>query len=205
MTAWQPHTTFDGVIDVSHFQGNISWSAVKDAGITLTFIKATQGSDDHDPLFATNYADAVAAGLMAVPYHFLDSSPVQKQVANFRFVTKLAANMPVMVDWEVEPKSNIRAPMELMRAFCTVVQAIIKRDPLAYHGMYDLSSPTINAFPWMIPKYGPQPQGPKWLFWQFTPTATVAGIPHAVDRSQFAGDANELEVWYKRGTLPQGF
>jgi lysozyme len=205
MTPWQPHATFDGVIDVSHWDGNIDWPAVKAAGIALVFIKATQGSDSHDPLFADNRKQALAAGLMVVPYHFLDSSPVQKQVANFRFVANPVPGMPAMIDWEVEPKSNIRAPISVMRTFGTVIGAIIKRAPLAYHGLYDLSSPTINAWPWMIPKYGPEPKGPKWLFWQWTPKATVPGIATPVDKSKFAGDASELEVWYKSGTLPQGF
>lgn len=205
MTVWQPHATFGGVIDVSHHQGRISWSSVATAGITLVFIKATQGSSGHDPLFITNRDNARAAGLMIVPYHFLDSSAVAKQVNNFRTVAALSPDMPVMIDWEKVPPSLVRAPIDLMRTFGNVIANIIKRPPLAYHGMYDLSSPAINAWPWMIPKYGPQPQGPRWLFWQDRPNLHLPGIPTLVDHSVFAGDATELEVWYKSGTLPKGF
>jgi lysozyme len=205
MTDWQPHATFDGVIDVNHSRGNIDWPSVKAGGIDLAFIKATQGSGFHDPLFAANRKDALAAGLMVVPYHFLDDSPVQKQVQNFRFVVNPVAGMPCMIDWEVNPATNTRAPVETLRIFGTVIEAIIKRAPVAYHSLYDLPSPIINAWPYFCPKYGPQPQGFSYLFWQYTDKGAVPGISVPVDRSRFSGNANELQVWYKNSTLPEGF
>jgi GH25 family lysozyme M1 (1,4-beta-N-acetylmuramidase) len=57
-------------IDVSHFQGNISWSAVRNAGIKFTFAKATEGVDFVDANFHQYMTGAIAAGVPIGPYHF---------------------------------------------------------------------------------------------------------------------------------------
>ena len=199
---WQPLNRFDGVIDVSHYQGPIDWAHVKAAGIEFAFIKATQGTSGRDPLYEQNWHDAVAAGLMTSAYHFLTADDPAAQHRHFVDVT--GGQGVMMVDWEIDPESGQRPPPPIatMEQFCRLVAASSGRDPLAYHGMFDLSSPTINAFPWMIPKYGPQPQGPKWLLWQYSPNGKIDGIATAVDRSVFAGTLDELRAWWRDGTLP---
>ncbi len=57
-------------IDVSHWQGNINWTAVKNAGVVFAFAKATEGVDFIDVRFSQNMAGASAAGVMIGPYHF---------------------------------------------------------------------------------------------------------------------------------------
>src|SRR4051794_18935692 len=57
-------------IDVSHFQGNINWNAVRNTGIKFTFAKATEGVDFVDVNFHQYMAGAIAAGVPIGPYHF---------------------------------------------------------------------------------------------------------------------------------------
>src|SRR5690349_19698694 len=57
-------------IDVSHWQGTINWTSVANAGYKFAFMKATQDTNYTDPTFATNIANATAAGLIVGPYHF---------------------------------------------------------------------------------------------------------------------------------------
>ena len=45
-------------IDVSHHQGSIDWTQVASAKIAFAFIKATEGRDFVDPLFAVNWREA---------------------------------------------------------------------------------------------------------------------------------------------------
>lgn len=61
----------DGV-DVSHWQGTINWSAVKNSGIEFAFAKATQGNSFVDSKFQSNMQAATAAGVLIGPYHFAD-------------------------------------------------------------------------------------------------------------------------------------
>src|SRR6478736_7831897 len=57
-------------IDVSHFQGNIDWSAIRNVGIKFTFAKATEGVDFVDVNFHQYMSGAIAAGVPIGPYHF---------------------------------------------------------------------------------------------------------------------------------------
>ena len=57
-------------LDVSHWQGNIDWNAVRNAGIKFTFAKATEGVDFVDVNFHQYMAGAIAAGVPIGPYHF---------------------------------------------------------------------------------------------------------------------------------------
>lgn len=203
-SVWQPHATFGGVIDISHNNGPVKWSLVP-ATIVLVMIKATQGSGFVDPRYVENDEGARDTGRLVIPYHFLDNSSIAAQLDNFHKITALPAGLPAMIDWEVEPQSNIRAPIATMEAFGNLLAEVIGRAPLAYHGMYDLTSAKINAWPWMIPKYGPQPKGPKFLFWQNTDKFPVLGIAQPIDHSIFSGTEAELRTWHKDGTMPAGF
>ncbi|HEC76887.1 MAG TPA: PKD domain-containing protein, partial [Thermoplasmatales archaeon] len=61
-------------IDVSHYQGDIDWSEVYNAGYRFAFIKATEG-DDRPPVliddyFEKNMEEGHAAGVLVGAYHF---------------------------------------------------------------------------------------------------------------------------------------
>ena len=57
-------------IDVSHHQDTIDWAQVAGSGIRFAIAKATEGTGYIDPLFSTNRADAMAAGIAFGAYHF---------------------------------------------------------------------------------------------------------------------------------------
>lgn len=61
-------------IDISHWQGTINWPAVAGGGYKFAFMKATQGTTYVDPTFATNRANANAAGVMPGFYDFCEVS-----------------------------------------------------------------------------------------------------------------------------------
>jgi GH25 family lysozyme M1 (1,4-beta-N-acetylmuramidase) len=57
-------------IDVSHWQGTITWSKVAAAGKKFAIIKASEDTDFVDDHYLTNRAGAQAAGLWTGAYHF---------------------------------------------------------------------------------------------------------------------------------------
>jgi GH25 family lysozyme M1 (1,4-beta-N-acetylmuramidase) len=59
-------------IDVSHWNGTVDWNAVKKAGYTFAWIKATQGDYYTDTKFSINKQNAKAAGVTVGYYHFAD-------------------------------------------------------------------------------------------------------------------------------------
>jgi lysozyme len=57
-------------IDVSHWQGYIYWSAVRDAGVKFAIVKATDGRSFTDSRYARNSERADALGIRMTAYHF---------------------------------------------------------------------------------------------------------------------------------------
>jgi lysozyme len=220
-----PTTVFDGVIDVSHHNGAIDWPAVAAAGIALAFIKATQGSFFIDPTFEKNRAAAVKAGILAVPYHFIDTSDPDDQADHFLDVTDLGEGEPAMIDWE----SAATAPD--MVAFGRALVEATARDPVAYYGFAQLATPLpdLSRWPLLLPEYPranrsgdyqrlvtrpprlPPGRPLSWTgmprpydFHQYTPAGHIAGIATPVDRSVWVGTAADLKAWYATGLLPAG-
>ena len=68
---------YDG-IDVSNWQGNIDFRRVKEAGIDVVYIKASEGTTYRDPYFERNYNNAKANGLKVGFYHFLTATNVEQ-------------------------------------------------------------------------------------------------------------------------------
>lgn len=60
-------------IDVSHYQGEIDWAAMKQQGMDFAYIKATEGSAHEDECFDKNWEQAKAAGCFAERIIFLVS------------------------------------------------------------------------------------------------------------------------------------
>ena len=81
-------------IDISHHQGSPDFQRVKKAGIRFVMLKATEGVNYTDPCFHTNIKAAIAAGLPVGAYHFLRTTPLEQQAADF-----LAAIKPYKLTW----------------------------------------------------------------------------------------------------------
>ena len=73
-------------IDVSDWQGYIDYNQVKQDGIDIVYIKASQGSNFKDPYFDINYENAKANGLSVGFYHFLTATtPRRGRAGSFIF------------------------------------------------------------------------------------------------------------------------
>jgi GH25 family lysozyme M1 (1,4-beta-N-acetylmuramidase) len=57
-------------LDVSHWQGTLNWTTIKNQGAQFAYIKATEGTTYRDPQFSANYTNAYYAGLIRGAYHF---------------------------------------------------------------------------------------------------------------------------------------
>jgi hypothetical protein len=57
-------------IDVSYYQGDITWQRVRRAGVQFAFIRAYDGTDVFDVKFVANWSGAKQAGLLRGAYQF---------------------------------------------------------------------------------------------------------------------------------------
>lgn len=202
-------------IDVSHYQGSINWTSVRNAGIQFAFIKATEGTSYRDPRFNTNYVAAYNAGVIRGAYHFAlpdrSSGAVQ---ANF-----LASNggawsadsrtLPAALDIEHNPYGPMcyglsqAAMRNWIADFLNTYRARTGRYAVIYTTTSWWSTCTgnysgfWNNHPLWIARWsssvGTLPAGaPFWSFWQYTSTGSVSGISGNVDRNYWNGTRDRL-------------
>ncbi len=125
-------------IDVSTYQGNINWSAVKSSGIDFAIVKATQGravsSNSYlftDRQFAANVTGAHDVGLKVGVYHYLTAKTVKEaQTEAAHFCDTIAPYKPRIELWaavDVEEDKylpqNKKTLSAIVDAFCAYVAA----------------------------------------------------------------------------------
>ncbi|MCU1589159.1 MAG: putative secreted protein [Frankiales bacterium] len=203
--------------DVSSHQhpngASIDWQKAADSGASFAFVKATESTSYKNPYFAGDYAAAHDAGLVRSAYHYArpkaDPATARDQADYFVQTAGHAdakGDLPLTLDIE---ESGGLAPKPLIawtHAFVDEVTALTNRPVIIYtypyfwqHAMADTSD--FADLPLWIASYrsgGPKEPLPggwsSWTFWQYTASGRLAGIPAAVDRSKFAGSAEELQA-----------
>lgn len=183
-------------VDVSHHQGRIDWARVKADGISFAYLKASEGRDHRDELFADNWAEARAAGLAVGAYHFFTfCSSGRAQAANFLATVPRAEDaLPMAVDIEFGGNCGARpAPAALARelaAFLAVVEAREGKRAVLY-----LTPEAAAAYGSVLPArpiwrrsilHAPPREQP-WVLWQYHNRGAVKGIGGPVDINVFAG------------------
>jgi lysozyme len=193
-------------IDVSHHQGTVDWAAVS-AGprIRFAYIKASEGRDFVDPLFARNWREARRAGLKVGAYHFFTfCSPGADQASHFlALVPRDADALPPAVDLELGGNCReVPEPAALVRelaAWLGAVERALGRRPVVYVtreayrvylGRSGLRHPIWIRDVVREPDLGP---GAPWAFWQFHNRARVSGIDRPVDLDVFRADRASLD------------
>lgn len=209
----------DICIDVSDSQPVISWKAVYAAGIRLAFVKAIEGVALGYSTWVPQSIGAREAGIMVVPYGFLRPTTVPPIVAaNFIKGAGIQHMSPFALDWEGRAATTCTAAQA--ETIGNQIAVVAGRKPLGYWGMPGStpSTPTAGMSGWdrWVPRYPQLPQPAKFadlrplnalkrppgLFWQYTSSGKVDGIPRLVDRSVWCGTMDELVAWYATGARP---
>lgn len=197
-------------IDVSHFQGNVNWPAVKAAGIAFAFAKASDGNTYTDSQFANNWRGMQAAGILRGAYHFYESKDdPQTQAQQFlKILGQLGSNdLPPVVDIESSTGSfGTQSLANNLQIWLDTVEQSLQRTPIIYTNcafwnanLVTKLTPQFSRYPLWIAQYGVnQPKIPNgwnhWTFWQSSESGNVAGITGAVDTDVFTGTMADLQT-----------
>jgi lysozyme len=189
-------------IDVSHYQGTVSWPQVCQAGIEFAFAKATDGLTWTDPQFAVNWPQMKAAGVLRGAYHFFE--PADDAAAQARFflqtVQLAPGDLPPALDVETAGSSSA-ALWEGVETWLQTVAAALGVQPFLYlsPGFADQNQApaSLAAYPLWIADYGVAaptlPNGwETWLLWQHSESGTVQGIDCPVDLDLLQGPIANL-------------
>ena len=205
---WADRYEVQGV-DVSHYQGKVDWSKLRQTGISFAFIKATEGSSSVDEQFTDNWRNASETDLCIGAYHFFSfDSPAEDQAALFcETVGGLKGKLPPVVDVEYYGDKEKHPPEEEetiaeIQNMMDILEEKYQVKPILYttYKVYQrYIRGNFDHYPLWIRNvyYKPGPDlGRDWLFWQYTDTARMEGYHGEepfIDRNVFAGSRQELE------------
>ncbi|HEY3507392.1 MAG TPA: lysozyme [Actinocatenispora sp.] len=200
-------------LDVSHYQGTINWTTVKNNGASFAYVKATEGTSYTDPNFAANYNGSYNAGLIRGAYHFarpnISSGATQANyfAAHGGGWSADGKTLPPALDIEYNPYSggtcyglSAASMVSWVRDFSNTIKAKYNKYPMIYTTLDWWTTCTGNssAFaatnPFWIAKYSSTAPTPPagtgtWTMWQYADSGTFPG-----DQDYFNGDATRLKA-----------
>jgi len=198
-------------IDISRYQTGIDWQAARAGGVNFAFIKATEGGDRVDPMFAAHWRAAAAAGVARGAYHFYYHCRSADEQADWFIaqVPRKRGDLPPVLDMEWTPTSPTCSDRRPAAAVRRDAQIFIARLTAAY-GTAPIIYTTTDFYHdnqlsrlrgvefWLrsvaahpTERYGGQP----WTFWQYTSTGRAAGIRGDVDLNAFVGGPAAWANW----------
>lgn len=190
-------------VDVSMWQGQIDWNAVK---TEIAVIKMSGGDAGlyYDSQASRNYAEAKRTGKAVGMYHFAGGTdPVGEADFFLRAVSPLEENDVLVLDWEVRHAN----PVEWCRVF---IQHIIDKTgvkPLIY-----MNTSTENSYDWTpvikqnvglwVADYRmgaeanvPIKHWPTYVMHQFTSSGSEPGIAGRVDVNEWFGTKDQFKKY----------
>ena len=195
----QSELKYEG-IDVSDWQGYIDYSQVKNSGIEVVYIKASQGNNIKDPYFEINYENATANNLKVGFYHFLTATTIEEAEQQATFFASIISgkqtDCKLAMDYEQFDGIDTQLINQIAMAFMQKVEELTKKQVIIYSDLYN-SENTFNS--------ELASQGELWLAYygdyknlenvnsswntfigvQYTDQGSVAGINGNVDRDLF--------------------
>ena len=192
-------------IDVSRHQGRINWERLKEgdgksAPISFVYVKATEGSDFTDVMFAENFAKAKEKGLIRGAYHYFGkhSSGLAQAQSFIRRVKLEKGDLPPVVDVEEHPKDK-RLFLQELKIFIAKIEEHYGVKPIIYSYKkfkeHYLSDPFFSRYPlWIAHYYVPRlEEGTEWLMWQCSDRGRIEGVDENVDINIFNGNIEQLK------------
>ena len=202
--------------DVSKYQTSVDWPKARANGVSFAFIKATEGGDRVDDMFAEHWRSTKAAGVPRAAYHFYYfCRPAAEQARWFiENVPNERSSMPPVLDMEWNPQSptcKLRPPAETVRSEMTIFLQMVEKHygkkPIIYTYVDffdDNNLSTFRGYPYWLrsvaghptKKYGSHP----FTFWQYTGTGVIPGMKGDADINVFNGTEAAWNKWLRQNT-----
>ena len=187
-------------IDISHWEGDIDFRRVKQAGIRFVYIKASEGASYIDPDFERNYTEARKQRLKIGFYHYVTARTVDEarvQARHFAEVIrgKKYHGCPVM-DFETFGSLTKERINEISLAFLQELREVTGKRVAIYSDANNAKNTfdaRLSVYPLWIAQYGVASPDMNnhwrsWAGWQYTDDGRVYGIRGDVDRDYFSED-----------------
>jgi lysozyme len=192
-------------IDVSEYQGKISWLEVDTLEskypIDFVFIRATVGEDRLDRQFKNNWLGAKKNKLLRGAYHYYrpNENSLDQAELFIKTVSLSKGDLPPVLDIEKLPKNQSIERLKVgLKRWLKKVEEHYKVKPIIYTGESyydDFLKEEFSDYLFWIANYNfyREEIDEDWLFWQFTEKASVNGIKGNVDVNIYNGDLQQLQ------------
>jgi lysozyme len=199
------YTVMKGV-DVSYYQGDIDWKAVRADGVEFAFIRCgyrgySEGAVNEDEKFTANIKGALEAGIKVGVYFFSQAVTVQEAQEEAQFTLKQIAGydvtLPVVFDWERidsagEARTNDLASETLTACalkFCQTVKAAGYEPGVYFYtntGYYGYELAQLTDYVFWLSEPGDSPDFYyAHSIWQYSFKGTVDGISGSTDLDMY--------------------
>jgi lysozyme len=202
---------YNGVIDISHYQGTPSLNALKNAGVVAVIAKATQGRDTQDQTYSKKKNALKGAGIKWGSYHYSSGTDPILQVENYLNYAKPEADELIALDYEPS-SSGANMTYDQMVEFVELIHTQLGRYPVVYGGsllresLQNVNQSILSNCPLWYARYNDNPIGvPKiwnsWTLWQYTDGNLPASLPNnlksipgfgSCDRDTYNGTQEQL-------------
>jgi lysozyme len=204
-------------IDVSYYQGEVSWSEVAAAGYGFAIARINH-SDFMDPEFDRNWAGIKEAGMLRGAYQYFEPGEDvawQAQVVIDKLGVLGPGDLPAVIDVETDGGLPPAEVAQAVGEWLALVEAGTGKKPIIYTGKYfwqdNVASPDYADYPLWHAQYPNACQPPaapppdcgcantadQWsqlVFWQYSSSGSVPGISGNVDLDVFNGTIEDLEA-----------
>ena len=192
-------------IDVSEYQGKISWSYVdtieNQYPLHFVFIRATAGNDAVDRRFKRNWEGAKKNKMIRGAYHYYrpNENSLEQAELFIKTVRLQKGDLPPVLDIEKLPKNQSMTNLKKgLRRWLQAIESHYKVKPIIYTGEKyydDFLKEEFSDYLFWIANYNfyREEIQDDWLFWQFTERAAVPGIEGNVDVNIYNGDLQQLQ------------
>lgn len=184
-------------IDVSEWQGDIDFEAVRDAGIDVVYIRAGEGGGYTDAYFESHYQGALAAGLKIGFYHYVTAADTEqaRQQAGFFYslIRGKTINCYPAMDFESFPGLDNEEINAIGAAYMETLEGLLGYTPALYTDTSNIAQvwdSSFSVYPLWAAQYDaarPDTTG-SWDSWdgfQYADNGTVPGISGYVDLDYF--------------------
>lgn len=192
--AWAQKSSYQG-IDVSKYQGNVDWEAVRKSGVDFALIRAGYGKyeSQEDPYFDQNMRNAKKAGIACGAYWFSYATTIAEAKQEAEVFAKVIQGYqfeyPLVFDIEAEVHTKMTKEQvsAIITAFCETME-----DKGYYVSLYSYAS-FLNTFVYQsvleqydiwVAHFGvssPSYSKTAYGMWQYSSTGKVSGINGNVD------------------------
>jgi GH25 family lysozyme M1 (1,4-beta-N-acetylmuramidase) len=177
-------------IDISAYQGNnIDFKKVKESGIEIVYIKATEGITFHSPGFKLQYEQAKSAGLKIGFYHYMRANDAASEAKHFIKATEgFKVDCKYVIDIEEMEGRTVSKISSSVRMFADYMISQGKEVCIyTSDSFYDNNlNSTVKDIPIWIAHYGVvKPNITRYAGFQYTSKGNVYGVSGNVDMNEF--------------------